>query len=188
MNRVNSKKLEEGVSENQYNYMLRILHWVIGTLIIFMLCHGFWMSGLPNDFPSKYTMIYSMHKSFGVLIFTLVLWRLIVRLSNQSPRLPSSINKFDSTISLITILLLYISMLAMPISGYLISAFGNHPISFFGLFNLPLMTPEDHSASQLFSKIHGYIAYIFSGIIILHVLGFFKHCIVERVNLLKRIG
>ena len=169
----------------KYSLSMRIIHWLMALLIIILLAVGLWMSGLPNDYPGKYDF-YALHKSFGVIALLLIVVRISVRMRSKVPALPKEINKFDTGLSAITIFVLYACMFAMPMSGYLMSTFGGHPVHLFGL-ELPSVVSQNPDMGKFFWNVHGYAGYVLIVFIGLHILGSLKHIAVEKVNLFKRM-
>lgn len=169
----------------KYTLSMRVVHWIMSLLIIILLGVGLWMTGLPNDYPGKYDY-YALHKSFGVVALVLVLLRLSIRMRSQIPALPKKIIKFDANLSKITILVLYICMFAMPLSGYLMSNFAGYPVPFFGM-ELPSFVEKNPDVAKFFREVHGYAGYTLIVMILLHVAGSVKHLAVEKVNLFRRM-
>ena len=163
---------------------MRILHWLIGFLIIGELISGFVMTDLAP--PFKFT-VYGIHKSFGVLIFSLIIIRIINRFTSQIPALPIEISIFEQKAAKIGISLLYLTMILMPVSGYLMSNYYGHNVLFFGL-ELPNMVSSNQSMGYIFGDIHSYTAVILLLLITGHFMLSLKHLLVDKINLFKRIS
>lgn len=162
------------------------MHWVMALQILTLLVVGFWMAGLPQDDAIKY-QIYNMHKSFGIIAFTMLVVRIVLRLTSIVPQLPDTLKRRDALISKATLFLLYVLMLWMPLSGYLMSTYGGYHINFFGLGTVPSLVQKNQQLAYVFHTIHVLGGLAISGLIALHVLGFLKHLVMDRVNLLGRI-
>ena len=81
-------------------------------------------------------------------------------------------------------------MIAIPLSGWLwMSAAETHrPISFFGLFIVPMLPVEQSKAlAESFGEAHEIMGLATIGLIILHVAGALKHHFVGGTNLLERM-
>src|SRR5690554_7769542 len=89
-----------------------------------------------------------MHQSIGVLVFVLVLVRLVNRFFFTAPALPSELSRLQQLAAKFTQVLLYVLMLAQPLSGWLMRNAEGLPVSFFGLFR-----SEEHT-SELQSRPH----------------------------------
>lgn len=169
----------------KYSLSMRVMHWLMALLLITLLCVGLWMSDLPNEDPRKF-QVYDLHKSFGVIALLLIIFRVSLRMRSKIPALPKQINKLDSGLSALTIFVLYACMLAMPLSGYLMSSFGGYPVHFFGM-ELPSLVNKNPDFGKFFWNIHGYAGYVLIVFIGLHILGSLKHIAVEKVNLFNRM-
>jgi cytochrome b561 len=66
-----------------YGSVTKILHWTIALLIISLLGVGLYMTDMPDGDQKWY--IYDVHKEIGMLVLTLVLIRVLWRLTNKNP-------------------------------------------------------------------------------------------------------
>lgn len=161
----------------KYHLSIRILHWLMAAIIITMIILGFTMN-TPE--------LYGVHKSLGVTILILFFVRVAARNIYKVPELPAQIAKRERVLAKLGHYSLYILFLAMPLSGWLMSNWAGHPVKLFGLelFNLVEM---DKPLGKAAKEAHEILAYTLIFIISLHILGFLKHKIVDKVNLLNRI-
>ena len=169
----------------KYTLSMRVIHWIMAILLITLLAVGLWMTSLTQDDPSK-GVIYGMHKSFGILALIFVILRVANKMRSEVPAMPKEITYFYAKLSAGTVLLLYICMIAQPISGFLMSDFSGYPVQFFGI-TLPSIVEKNAETGKLFAVLHGYIGFALIGLIALHLAGSLKHYFSEKVNLLKRI-
>ncbi|MBX9977907.1 MAG: cytochrome b [Alphaproteobacteria bacterium] len=169
----------------KYPLSLRILHWVIGIMMIGMLIVGFVMADYVQP-PLKYTL-FDMHKATGLTIFGLTLARIALRLVASTPPLPSTVAWYERVLAKSTYLALYGVMLAFPISGYVMSSAGGYPISWFGMINVPLFIAKNPELSHTAKELHETFGYVLAVLILLHFAGFLKHLFIDKENLLKRM-
>jgi cytochrome b561 len=169
----------------RYTLPVRIMHWLVGSMIMVLLPVGFWMANLPSDAPGKYDF-YDIHKSFGLLALGLVVLRITIRLRSQIPSLPSTLMRRDVLFAGMIIAIMYMCMLFMPISGYLMSTLGGHPVIFFG-FKLPDLITPNHEFGKIAHNAHVVGGVLLASCLALHILGTIKHWIWDKTNLLKRI-
>src|SRR5699024_3331285 len=94
----------------------KLMHWLSALLIICMLFLG--VSMIQSLATWQNTAI-KLHQSFGVLVLLLVCVRLINRLFIQTPALPSDLSAIQHFAANATQVLLYVLMIALPISGWL---------------------------------------------------------------------
>lgn len=171
-------------TENTYGSIAKILHWVIGISIIGLLCVGFIMESMPPS-PEKYE-IYDTHKAFGILVLSLVLVRIVWRIINKTVLADESIPLMLQFAAKIGHFLLYICMLAMPISGALMSLLGGHDINMFGLFTISAFE-QNLELAKFFHTTHGLVAWIFVALISTHILAAFYHHFIRKDNTLRKM-
>lgn len=146
----------------------------MAALILFMLALGIYMTEfLPKDAPNRLE-IYGLHKSFGVLALIFIFARIAVRLIFKAPALPESFSKNEKVLTHFVHFGLYVLMIVVPFSGYLMSNFFGYPVHFFG-FEMPFLAEKNLELGQIFSEAHEISAYALLGLIALHVAGVVKH-------------
>lgn len=161
----------------KYPLPMRAFHWTISILVFGMLILGFLMTGWLDKVSYKGELV-TWHKSFGVLILCLVVLRLLTRLLHLKsiPPFSSSMPAYEIFLANIVHKLLYVFLLIMPLSGYLMSSL--HPkssgVAFFGI-SLPQFLPKSQVWSGFFSQIHEISAFALLALITLHVAGVIKH-------------
>ncbi len=169
----------------KYPLTIRLLHWLMALLIIGLLIVGFVMSSLPNGDPMHGTLV-SLHKSFGITVLALALVRLVLRLTLALPPLPESIPRRERLLAHLGHWRSYGFMVAMPLSGYLMSASYGLPVKCLGIL-VPRAVSIDKARGEQAWDIHSYGAYALVIMLLLHVGAVLLHYLRERVNLLKRM-
>ncbi len=169
----------------KYPFSIRLLHWLIAVMIIGLLTIGLIMTGMAHDNPSRATL-YSLHKSFGITVLLLGLLRLWLRLRLYIPPLPEALPALERKLAHYGHYMFYVFMVAMPVSGYVMSTSYGLPVKWFGL-ELPRLLTVDKARGQLAADFHAWAAYTLIALIVLHVAGVLKHLIKERINLLARM-
>lgn len=169
-----------------YGSLAKFFHWTISSFIILLLIVGSIMTSLP-DGDGK-SLVYLMHKSFGITVLSLALLRLTWRLTNPTPRLPTQTPRWEKALAHLTIAAFYLLMLGLPLSGWIMSTAAGHPPHFFGLFTLPApMITKSQPLSQFAGQIHEILAWTITGLLSLHIAGALKNHIINKNNLLKRM-
>jgi cytochrome b561 len=172
----------------KYTLLMRLLHWLIAILILGMIGVGWYMSGLPDEHPTKYD-IYAIHKSIGITLLGLIVIRLLVRFFSPIPELPKELSWWEKLLTKTVHFFLYLLMLMVPVSGYLMSDFAGFPVEWFGI-EVPGFVPDNMESSEGAQSAHGILPYILLGLIGLHLLGSLKHRFLDKnkdTDVLKRM-
>jgi cytochrome b561 len=130
---------------------------------------------------------YQLHKSVGVVLFALVLFRLVWRLTYRSPELPSAMPRTERLAALGTHAILYALMLTMPLTGWLLASASplGIPTLVFGVLPLPHPIGPDADTEAVLSGLHlagGLALLALAG---LHVAAALKHHFIDRDDVLR---
>ena len=191
----------------RYNKTAVFLHWLIAIGIFGMFALGWYASDLPKDAPKQaaydlfdwgiYTwqlaepisprsFYYNLHKSLGLTVFAIILIRILWRLVNKPPELLDTYKKWEKSLATITHRLLYILLIALPLTGVIMSAYSKYGIKWFGL---PFIKGLDNNAMrELYKEAHEVIGIVLLVLIAIHVLGALKHKFIDKDNTMKRMS
>ncbi len=118
-----------------YNPVLRTFHWLMALLIFIALGLGMWSTQLPRgDLRSEVLFV---HKSIGITVLALLVVRVVLRVVLGAPAYSVPLGRAVHAAAGAAHLALYALMIALPVSGYMLSNAGKHEVSWFGLFTLP---------------------------------------------------
>ena len=168
-------------TNTSYGWVARLFHWLMAIVFIGLFGVAYTMMDMgPSD--TKWAL-YGLHKATGMTILGLSMARLWWRLANPVPQLPKTVPSWQIMGANFIHYLLYALMFLMPLSGYLMSVWGSHPISWFGLFTLPMIMLPNKDLAGLAHSAHFFFSYILIGAFSLHVLGALYHhcCLKDRV-------
>lgn len=160
------------------------LHWLVASLVITAFVMGWIMTDMAFS-PDKLKM-YNWHKWVGITILGLVLIRLAWRLFNAPPA-PVAMPQWQHRASQATHVLLYVLMLAIPLSGWIGSNAAGYPIVYLGRIPLPNLVTKDKGLAELFEEIHEILGWLLIALLVLHVAAAFKHHFVDRDDTLRRM-
>lgn len=172
-------------SLERYGIIAMIFHWIMALLIIGMLILGLYMVDLPFDMEKL--KLYGWHKEFGALVLMLVILRLVWKLRNISPVLPSHMPNWQKLAANGLHILLYVLMFCMPLAGWLMSCASGLPVSFFGLFTLPTLIGPSVVLQSLFLTIHKNLGFTLIAVICLHIGAALQHHFLLKDNTLRRM-
>ena len=171
-------------SNVHYGNISRTLHWLMVVLILFMLCLGWSLDLIPKEWKP---VAMSVHKSLGISTFLLVIFRLVWRWNNAQPQLPQSLPSWQKIISVGIHYLLYMLLLAMPLSGWAMSSAFSKPLMFLGILQLPDLVPVDRELGKSFKELHDTLGYLLAATITLHAAAAFYHHFIRKDGALLRM-
>jgi cytochrome b561 len=163
----------------RYSGVSRALHWLSALLIFGLFGVGLYMTELDKADPARGD-IYGLHKSIGVLTLFLVVARLIWLRIAPAPALPSVFDGKEKVVMKGLQGMLYLLMLLIPISGYVMSISAGHPVSFFGLFQMPALLGESKAVAGFAHEAHEILAWSIIVIVAVHVAGALKHRLKDK--------
>lgn len=175
-------------TEGHFGLISIFLHWFMALLIIIMLILGFSIASLPDvGFDVLKGQLIFTHKELGVLVLTLVAFRLIWRIFNVVPALSSRIPAWQKFLARASHIALYGFMFAIPITGWCMSSAAGFSVTYFGLFNLPnLISPNVHQA-HLFLEIHKWLAFGLIATLVIHVGAALMHHFIDKDDTLRKM-
>ena len=168
-----------------YTATAKTLHWVIAILILGLLGLGFYMHDLPLS-PNK-LKLYSWHKWAGVTTFLLVVLRLAWRVGNPPPALPASMPRAQQWAAHAGHFALYVLMLGIPLSGWLMSSAKGFQTVWFGVLPIPDLLGRDKALGDLLQTVHLGLNLLLVGVLLGHVGAALKHHFIDRDDILTRM-
>lgn len=170
-------------SATEYGTFSRLVHWLMAAIILTLIGVGIYMADLPRDTEAQKQyafQFYGMHKSFGVIIILLVALRLVWLRISPNPALPAVFEGKERLLIESLKKLLYLMMIVVPVSGYLMSNAGGHPIKFFGLFELPALIGKSKAIGGVMHEVHEIAGFTILFVVLLHMAGAIKHRLKEK--------
>ncbi|MDM0105801.1 cytochrome b [Variovorax sp. J22R24] len=172
-------------SDAAWSASIRFLHWVVATLIFTQFALG-WLAVGWRLSPTKINL-FVWHKSVGILILALVLIRLLNRLTKPTPALPPDTPAWERIAARWSHALLYVLMIAMPLTGWVINSAAGIPFRIFWQVPLPaLMAPDKHTA-DIAALVHFALGVALAGLLMLHIGAALRHHFVKRNSVLIRM-
>lgn len=168
-----------------YTTTAKALHWLMALMIPGMLALGFYMEGLPFS-PDK-LQLYAWHKWAGVTVFILVMLRLAWRTFNRPPPLPDGMSAATRFAAHTGHGLLYLLMVAIPLSGWLMSSAKGVPTVWFGIWPLPDLLPKDETLGDTLKLIHTTLNWLLVALLVGHVGAALKHHFINKDDILARM-
>ena len=175
-------------SGQRYGAVAILLHWLMALVLIVLLAWGLYMVRLPDvGFDTRKITLIIYHKEVGMLAFVLALLRLGWRVGQVLPALVETLPDWQKVIARLVHLCLYALLLALPVSGWLMSSAAGFPVSFLGLFDLPDLVPPDELLFRTFVLAHRWLAYALIALTALHAGAALGHHFLLRDETLKKM-
>lgn len=173
-------------SSNNFGLVSILFHWIsaIATLALFGL--GFYLTSYGYYSPN-FLEIAHFHYALGILLFGVVTARIVWRLTSKTPA-PLT-NSLISRISIKLIkFLLYVLLVVIMISGYLICTSEGQTINVFNLFDVKSYMLLDTEQLNIAGQTHKYLSWVLIGLVAVHVLAaLFHHFFVKDRTLVRMI-
>jgi cytochrome b561 len=129
----------------------------------------------------------SWHKSLGVMLGLVVIFKLLWSLYDKPPAPQTSLNGFERGASGIAHSILRWGMLIIPISGFLVSASEGAAVEVFDWFSVPAFIQVNDGVRDIAINIHYYFANALLGQVVLHAAAAIKHQLIDKKGTLKRM-
>ena len=168
-----------------YTPVAKGLHWLMAVLILGLLALGIYMSDLPLS-PQKLEL-YSWHKWAGVTVFLLVWLRLAWRVTHRPPALPDSLSSTVQLAAHAGHALLYVLMIAIPLSGWLMSSAKGFQTVWFGVLPIPDLIGKDKAFGDLLQQVHKLLNLLLMLTLAGHVVAALWHHFVLKDDTLRRM-
>jgi len=170
-----------------FGLISRANHWITALLFITAIL----VAIIAEEFIPKgdaRTAAFQFHFSLGVTIFALFLFRIIWLKISPNPT-PIGDNRKEQIIAASVKGLLYLSMLFLPILGYIMVSLKGIDIHVFGLFTLPNIfeTDPESTLKELSENLHVFGGFAIIAVLALHIAGAMKHHFILKDNTLLRM-
>ncbi|MCR9255079.1 MAG: cytochrome b [Alphaproteobacteria bacterium] len=171
----------------RYTSLSMAFHWGMAILIVGSWGIGTWMVDL-EDRGSQFFW-YQQHKSWGFVIFMLALMRLGWRFATPAPALPEGMKRYERLLAAGAHVLLYALMVAIPVTGWLMSSANIWGIEtrVFDLFALPHPLAPSQETEAFWMTVHKRLTDALALLLLVHVAAALKHHYVDRDAVLRRM-
>ncbi|MDB5860933.1 MAG: cytochrome [Ramlibacter sp.] len=175
-------------SPRHYGLIAIALHWAMALLLLVLVVMGLYMVQLPDVGYDKVKItLILVHKALGLLALAAVLLRLAWRVGNALPELVAGLPQWQQVAARFVHLALYALMLALPMTGWLMSSAGGYPVPFFAWFELPHFIRVNEYWFRLYIAIHRWLAYALMLVVALHVAAALRHHWLMKDDTLRRM-
>ena len=161
-----------------------LLHWTVAALVVFMAALGWYMISIERQPGAGW--YFNLHRSIGAVAALLVVARLLFRWKNKPAPLPASMPVWQARVATAVQALLYVLLVALPVTGYVGSSYGNGYVQVFGI-ETPRWTLKDKDLGESFYGIHSILVWVLVALVAAHVLGALKHLLLDKDGVFQRM-
>jgi cytochrome b561 len=173
-----------GMETDRYTRTAVSLHWIIAGLIVANLFLGFF----HEDFGRGATpVLMTLHKSFGFTVLALSVARLVWRLTHRPPRADAVLKRWEATLAALTQWVFYGLMIALPLTGWLLSSGNGRATNFYWLVHIPAFAVSKATGRE-FGDIHEYLGWSMLALLLLHIAGALTHQLQGHRQVLGRMA
>jgi cytochrome b561 len=159
------------IRQNSVFKQLMSMHWWMALCYLLLFPSGIVMSKLEGEVSYR-ELLYAAHKSFGVLVLLLLVWRGYLLFRAWGKKYSKHFPKLTGNWYIKTALhsLLYVMMVVVPLTGYWLSnAYQANNISLFGI-PMPDIFPVNSDVVSSAGMAHGVTSKMFALLILIHIL------------------
>lgn len=171
-------------TENRWGSVAQLLHWLMALAIIGNGIVGLVMDEMPRGMSKLNT--FAIHKSIGLTVLALLVLRASWRLFDRKPD-DEPMPRWQRLAAHATHGVLYLLMLAIPLSGWIYNSAHGYALQWFKLFNLPALSEKNDALSDFAGDTHEILFWVLVVVLVAHVGGALVHHWFERDNTLLRM-
>ena len=174
-------------TKESFGFISKTLHWLMAVLLIGLFAVGLYMTEL-DYYDSLYHTLPWWHKSIGLSVMALLIFRFIWKRSQADPAPLKTHKKWEVFLAHLIQRLFYGFILLIGISGYFISTAKGKGIEFFNFFEVPAITQAlEEDSADLIGEIHEILAITLIVLAVLHALAALKHHFIDKDETLLRM-
>ena len=173
-------------TEKSYGAIAILVHWISAIAVIGLFAAGVWMVELTY-YSSWYKTAPDLHKSVGIVLFVLTMVRIAWKFANPKPAPLSGHKRWEVKAGHLAHGTIYLLLILIMCSGYLISTADGRGIAVFNLFEVPGIGELFDNQADIAGLFHQFAAYSLIGLVVIHMLGAFKHHFFDKDSTLIRM-
>jgi superoxide oxidase len=166
-----------------YDGVLKGIHWV-SLLFVGVAFLAVWASDLAPS-REQSAMLLELHRSLGITVFGLTLFRLAWRWHTAIPALPAELPGIQKIAARTAEYSLHVLLLLQPILGILHTNARGRRIGFYFVVELPAVIGPDKALAKRAMAMHELIGYVLLALIALHAAAALFHHYLRRDDVLR---
>ena len=163
----------------------RLLHWLVAAFVFAQIGLG-WAAVSWRLSPTKLDL-FVWHKSVGIVVLALMVVRIGWRLANPPPAWPEQMGSLERRAARAGHCLLYLLLVLLPITGWIVSSAANVPFRIFWLVPLPAIVAPDEATADAAKLAHLTLVVALSALLVVHIGAALRHHFILRDDVLMRM-
>ena len=176
-------------TQEQFGLAAIMFHWLMALMIFTLFGLGLYMVEL-NYYHDWYRSAPVLHKSLGICLAILWGLRLLWRATQVSPQTIRGQGRWqiwERRLAALMHLALYILIICICVSGYLISTADGRGIEVFSLITIPASPLQMENQEDIAGWWHFYLAWALIIMVGFHALAALKHHYIDKDDVLKKM-
>lgn len=161
------------MSRPGWHPVIRVMHWLMALLFAVQAAVGWIGADMPRS-PAKIDVM-TLHKSLGITLLLLAVFRLGWRGLHSAPPLPAGNAPWENIAARSVQALLYVSLFALPLSGWLAASTTAVPWKLWWFLPWPRLTAPDQAMHDWSAGVHEALIWLLLALLTLHVAAALRH-------------
>jgi superoxide oxidase len=169
---------------DSYDRVMRAIHWTT-LLLVTGVFVAIWIADPQFVGRDNARLIVQIHRSLGLTVCALTIFRLAWRWRAHVPPLPGDLPLIQKWAARTNEALIYMLLLAQPVVGLLYSSAYGVRVNLFLLFQLPTVIARDPAFGEELGAIHNFLGYSLLALIGAHAAAALFHHFLRRDDVLN---
>lgn len=185
----NTTEMREDMTTMKPKYYTRTaqcLHWIMAVIFIIAWLIGFYSGNfLSYEVNGSFKgSVITLHKNIATVLIFLLVVRIFWRYTHPVPELPSTMSPIMKKFAHFGHFMLYLMLIALPITGCLFSWSAGHPAPVLYLFEIPRLVQTNPELLAIVKPLHIYLSWFAGFLIVGHIVAALKHHFIDKDNVL----
>ena len=167
-----------------YDKVMRAIHWTT-LLLVTGVFVAIWIADPQLVGRDNARMIVQIHRSLGLTVCALTIFRLAWRWRAHVPALPGDLPTVQKWAARTNEVLIYMLLLAQPVVGLFYSSAYGVRVNLFLLVQLPTVLGRDLALGETLGAIHNFLGYSLLALIGAHAAAALFHHFIRRDDVLN---